>query len=132
MKAITVLGATGSVGRRALDLIARFPHEFRVAGLAARGSNLPLFLYGEGETEDEVIECMRDLRAVDCNIVTFGQYLRPSSKHLPVVEFVHPNTFDRYADIARRSGECEELQSVPEMPLRGGMIEVAEAPEPPD
>ncbi len=40
MKAITVLGATGSVGRRTLELVAQFPDEFRVGGLAARGSNL--------------------------------------------------------------------------------------------
>ena len=61
-------------------------------------------MVGLGETEDEVIECMRDLRAVDCNIVTFGQYLRPSSKHLAVVEYVHPKTFDRYAEVARELG----------------------------
>ncbi len=61
-------------------------------------------MVGLGETEDEVIECLRDLRQVDCNIVTLGQYLRPSHKHLPVVEFVHPRTFDRYADLARELG----------------------------
>jgi 1-deoxy-D-xylulose-5-phosphate reductoisomerase len=42
VKTITVLGATGSVGRRCLELVAQFPQEFRIAGLAARGSNLPL------------------------------------------------------------------------------------------
>ena len=61
-------------------------------------------MVGLGESEDEVIECMHDLRKVDCNIVTFGQYLRPSGKHLPVVEFIHPRTFDRYGDIARDLG----------------------------
>ncbi len=61
-------------------------------------------MVGLGETEEEVIACMHDLRAVDCNIVTFGQYLQPSSKHLSVVEFVHPKTFDRYAAIARGLG----------------------------
>ena len=61
-------------------------------------------MLGLGETEHEVIECMHDLRKVDCNIVTFGQYLQPSSKHLSVVEFVHPAVFDRYADIARDLG----------------------------
>ena len=44
MKAITVLGATGSVGRRTLELVSRFPDEFRIAGLAARGTNLPLLV----------------------------------------------------------------------------------------
>ena len=62
-------------------------------------------MVGLGETEDEVIECMHDLRKVDCNIVTLGQYLQPSKqKHLDVVEFVHPNTFDRYASVARELG----------------------------
>ena len=44
MKTITVLGATGSVGRRTLELVSRFPGEFRIAGLAARGTNLPLLV----------------------------------------------------------------------------------------
>lgn len=61
-------------------------------------------MLGLGETEDEVIECMKDLREVDCDIVTFGQYLQPTHKHLPVIEYVHPNTFDRYAKIATDLG----------------------------
>jgi 1-deoxy-D-xylulose-5-phosphate reductoisomerase len=44
VKTITVLGATGSVGRRTLELVSRFPGEFRIAGLAARGTNLPLLV----------------------------------------------------------------------------------------
>jgi 1-deoxy-D-xylulose-5-phosphate reductoisomerase len=44
VKAITILGATGSVGRRALELVSRFPEQFRIAGLAVRGSNLPLLI----------------------------------------------------------------------------------------
>ncbi|HEV8308858.1 MAG TPA: 1-deoxy-D-xylulose-5-phosphate reductoisomerase [Methylomirabilota bacterium] len=44
MKSVTVLGATGSVGRRTLELVGHFPEEFRIAGLAARGSNLPLLI----------------------------------------------------------------------------------------
>ena len=47
---------------------------------------------------------MRPPRPVGCDVVTLGQYLRPSYKHLPVVEYVHPNTFERYAEAARAEG----------------------------
>lgn len=61
-------------------------------------------MVGLGETEGEIDECLEDLREVGCDIVTFGQYLQPTHKHLPVIEFVHPNTFDRYAERARALG----------------------------
>lgn len=61
-------------------------------------------MVGLGETEAEIEACLEDLREVGCDIVTFGQYLQPTHKHLPVVEFVHPNTFDRYAEMARNLG----------------------------
>ncbi len=48
---------------------------------------------GHGETVDEVREAMRELRAFDVDFLTLGQYLRPSSKHLPVREYVHPSVF---------------------------------------
>jgi lipoic acid synthetase len=50
-------------------------------------------MLGLGETRDEVLQAMRDLRAVDCDILTLGQYLRPSEKHLAVEEFVRPEVF---------------------------------------
>ena len=55
-------------------------------------------MLGLGETRDEVLQAMRDLRSVDCDILTLGQYLRPSDKHLPVEEFVRPEAF---ADLER-------------------------------
>jgi lipoic acid synthetase len=61
-------------------------------------------MLGLGETEEEVEQAMVDCRAVGVDIITFGQYLRPTKKHLPVVEFVHPNTFDRYAERAKALG----------------------------
>lgn len=61
-------------------------------------------MLGLGETEDEVVTAMRDLRDAGADILTLGQYLRPSHKHLPVVEFIHPATFDRLADRARELG----------------------------
>src|SRR3990170_1029558 len=53
-------------------------------------------MLGLGETREEVIETMRDLRVTDVDILTLGQYLRPSDWHLPVREFVPPGTFDEY------------------------------------
>ena len=52
-------------------------------------------MLGLGETEDEVIEAMRDLRAIDVDMLTLGQYLRPSSWHLAVLEYVAPETFNK-------------------------------------
>ncbi len=63
-------------------------------------------MVGLGETDAEVEETLRDLRAVGCDIVTFGQYLRPTqaARHLPVVEFVAPAKFAAYAELAKRMG----------------------------
>ncbi|MGM0574410.1 MAG: lipoyl synthase [Myxococcota bacterium] len=61
-------------------------------------------MLGLGETEDEVVECLRELRSVGTHVVTFGQYLRPSPRHIEVAEFVSPEQFDRYADVARDMG----------------------------
>lgn len=61
-------------------------------------------MLGLGETEEEVIQAMRDLRAVDCDVVTFGQYLQPTSKHLAVAEYVHPDQFDKYRLMALEMG----------------------------
>ena len=61
-------------------------------------------MLGLGETRDEVIATMRDLRAVDCQRVTLGQYLRPSLAHLPVDRYWHPEEFDELGAIARELG----------------------------
>jgi lipoyl synthase len=53
-------------------------------------------MVGLGETEAEVIELMDDLRRVNCSIFTIGQYLQPTSSHLKVVEYVHPDLFEKY------------------------------------
>lgn len=55
-------------------------------------------MLGLGETEDEVLETMRDLRAAEVDILTLGQYLQPTPKHLPVVEFITPEQFEFYKD----------------------------------
>lgn len=61
-------------------------------------------MLGLGETKTEVEQAMRDLRAAHVDILTLGQYLRPSTKHLEVVEFVTPETFDTLAATARDLG----------------------------
>ncbi|MBU1124575.1 MAG: lipoyl synthase [Candidatus Omnitrophica bacterium] len=61
-------------------------------------------MVGLGETEGEVIEAMRDLRAHHCDICTVGQYLAASSRHYPVQEFVSPAQFARYQEIGRQLG----------------------------
>lgn len=61
-------------------------------------------MLGLGETFDEVADVLHDLRRVDVDIVTLGQYLRPSTAHLPVARFVEPGEFDQYAEVARELG----------------------------
>ena len=57
-----------------------------------------------GETEEELFTAMEDLRASRCAILTLGQYLQPTLKHLPVVEFVSPERFEAYGERARQMG----------------------------
>ncbi|PYL93311.1 MAG: lipoyl synthase [Verrucomicrobia bacterium] len=61
-------------------------------------------MLGLGETEPEIFQTMDDLREVGCQVLTMGQYLRPTPNHLPVVEFVTPEQFDLYGEIARKKG----------------------------
>jgi len=61
-------------------------------------------MVGIGETDEEVTETMRDLRDAKVDIVTLGQYLRPSPKHAEVHRYVEPSIFDRYAEQAREMG----------------------------
>ena len=61
-------------------------------------------ILGLGELEPDLIATMRELRAVDVNILTLGQYLRPSKGHLPVREYVSPEKFDHYKRLAEDSG----------------------------
>lgn len=61
-------------------------------------------MLGLGETDEEVIQTMKDLRAIDVDVVTFGQYLRPTEKHLSVVEYVTPEKFDEFRRIGEEMG----------------------------
>jgi lipoic acid synthetase len=57
-------------------------------------------MLGLGEQDDEIIQTLKDLRAVGCDVVTFGQYLQPTAKHLKVIEFVTPEKFKHWQDVA--------------------------------
>ena len=61
-------------------------------------------MLGLGEREEEVIDALKDLRAAGCDILTLGQYLQPSLKHLPVVEFVSPEIFQKFGNLGRELG----------------------------
>ena len=61
-------------------------------------------MLGLGELEEEVIETLKDLRRVKVDVITLGQYLQPSKKHLPVTEFITPNQFKKYEVLAKEMG----------------------------
>jgi len=61
-------------------------------------------MLGLGETEDEVIQTLQDLKSVNLDIVTIGQYLQPSKKHLPVKQFITPEQFKKYENIGLELG----------------------------
>jgi lipoic acid synthetase len=76
------------------DFKARFPAIPAKSGL----------MVGLGETDEEIVEVMRDLRAHDVDMLTIGQYLQPSAHHLPVLRYVEPAVFDRFTQIAQELG----------------------------
>ncbi len=61
-------------------------------------------MVGLGETKDEIIRTMKDLRAVDCNLLTIGQYLRPSTKHTPILKWYTPKEFKELEEIGLSLG----------------------------
>jgi len=69
-------------------------------------------MLGLGETEAEVVETMNDLRDVGVSIMTIGQYLQPSKKHLSVLEFITPEQFDKYREIGLSIG-FQHVESSP-------------------
>ena len=81
---------------RSLDTL-RYLHE---GGIRTKSG----IMVGLGETEEEVVETMKDLRSVGVSIMTIGQYLQPTKKHLPVVEYVHPDKFKKFKEIGLSIG----------------------------
>lgn len=61
-------------------------------------------MVGLGETFDEVVQAMKDLRGVGIECITIGQYLQPTSQHLRVAEYIHPDRFKEYEEIAQQLG----------------------------
>jgi len=88
----------GARYERSLDVLA---HAKQAAPGIPTKSGLML---GLGERPDEVLAAMRDLRAHHVDILTLGQYLRPSPKHLPIVRYVPPGEFDEFGRMGREMG----------------------------
>ncbi|MEQ1814321.1 MAG: lipoyl synthase [Candidatus Nitrotoga sp.] len=76
------------------DFKVRFPHIPTKSGL----------MLGLGETDGEILQAMRDLRAHNVDMLTLGQYLQPSEGHLPVLRYAHPDTFKMFEDAASEMG----------------------------
>jgi lipoic acid synthetase len=102
---------------RSLAVLARAG----AAGLTTKTS----ILLGLGETEDEVVATMADLRAVGVDIVTLGQYLRPTAHHLPVARWWEPGEFDRLA----AAGTALGLPHVQASPLTRSSYHARQAAE---
>ena len=90
---------------RSLAVLARA----KEAGLTTKSG----LIVGMGETDDEVVSTLADLRAVGVDIVTIGQYLRPTTHHLPVARWVTPGQFAAY----REAGEAMGIGHVESSPL---------------
>lgn len=84
--------------RQSLDVL-RNASEYAPRVLTKSG-----FMVGFGETRDEVKRLLEDLYAAQVGVVTIGQYLQPTRRHLPVVEYVHPQIFDEYKEFGERLG----------------------------
>jgi len=69
-------------------------------------------MVGIGESKEEIFDCFKDLREINVDIVTIGQYLQPTEKHLPVARFVHPDEFAEYRRIGCEMG-FEHIESAP-------------------
>lgn len=100
---------------RSLSVLARA----KAAGLVVKSG----MMVGLGETDDEVVATLRDLAAVGVDIVTIGQYLRPTTHHLPVARWVEPATFAMY----KEKGEEMGLAHVESSPLTRSSYHAREA-----
>jgi lipoic acid synthetase len=97
------------------DKRAGYDQSFRVLAHAKKRApnhyTKTSIMLGLGETEDEIETAMDDAHAAGVDIFTMGQYLQPSKKHLPVVEFVTPQTFDRLGALAKSKGFHQVVSS---------------------
>jgi lipoic acid synthetase len=88
----------GSDYAHSLQLLAAFRR--RVPGVPTKSG----LMVGLGETDDEIIQTMRDMRAHDIDMITIGQYLAPTGHHLPVRRYVHPDVFAHFEAVAYELG----------------------------
>jgi lipoic acid synthetase len=88
----------GSDYQWSLDLLKKYKE--RCPGVLTKSG----LMLGIGETKEEVIQVMRDMRAHNIDMITMGQYLQPSKDHLAIDRFVHPDEFDELAQIAKDLG----------------------------
>ena len=84
----------------------------RVKEIAPRIVTKSGIMLGLGETESEIFQTMDDLREAGVQVLTMGQYLRPTPQHLPVIAYIHPDTFKAYGEIAYTKG-FEHVSSGP-------------------
>lgn len=117
----TVLSAAPEVFNHNLETVARLQQHVRrksqyavsLGVLAHAKRSLPSvrtksgLMLGLGETTEEILETLADLRAAGCDLLTMGQYLQPSLKHLPVVRYLPPQEFDELGRLARALGFAE-------------------------
>lgn len=89
---------------RSLELLLRL----KKGGMQTKSG----FMLGLGESEEEVIETIEDLASVNVDIITIGQYLQPTPKHLPIAEFITPEQFEKYGEIAKKLG-FKHVESAP-------------------
>ncbi len=87
-----------AVYQRSLELLKRVKE--MDCGIATKSG----IMVGLGEKKEEIMEVLQDLRLVDCDLLTIGQYLSPSKEHHPVVEYIHPNEFAEYKEKALALG----------------------------
>jgi lipoic acid synthetase len=121
----TLLSARPEVLNHNTETIPRLYRRVRPQGdydrsldLLRRSRQIAPWLYtksgimvGLGETDEEVRQVMRDLRSVDCDILTIGQYLQPSQKHLGVQDFVTPEQFDAWREFGESIGFLQVVSS---------------------
>ena len=97
------------------DPRAGYEQTLNVLKYAAQNSDVitkTSLMLGLGETDDELLECMDDLRKASVDVLTLGQYLQPTKNHLPVERFVTPDEFERYREWGLKKGFKEVVSGV--------------------
>jgi lipoic acid synthetase len=96
VKRLTPQVRSAAIYERSLEIVGWIAE----SGLRSKSG----IMLGLGETEEEVIGVMDDLRKADCEVMTIGQYLQPSLEHLPVKEYIRPEQFEKYRVIGLEKG----------------------------